>query len=336
MQGLPTIVVGLFVYGLIVIPQHKESGFAGAVALAIVMLPLMARSSQEVLLLVPGSLREAADALGVNRWRTVAHRDPAGRHRRDRHRRDPGHRPCGRRDRAAPDLRLAVQPRQHNAEPVPRRPQRPDVHLHVVSTCRCAAGRHPRLGRRARADDLDPPRQHRRARDRSRAAVRRWADDRLGPGQPDGRQISRGEMPAGRVRIRTEPCSRSPPADGQRRRDRARPRVVFDIRDMSVYYGEQPGPRPDHAEDLPQPRDRGDRSVGLRQVDVHPQPQPDERLDPRVPARAARSCTTATTCTQAAPTGSRSAAGSGWCSRSRIRSRSRSTTTSPGRRGTSG
>ena len=71
MQGLPTIVVGLFVYGLIVIPTHLESGWAGSVALAIVMLPLIARSSQEVLLLVPGSLREAADSLGVSRWRTV-------------------------------------------------------------------------------------------------------------------------------------------------------------------------------------------------------------------------------------------------------------------------
>lgn len=71
MASLPTIVVGLFVYGLIVVPTHAESGFAGAVALAIVMLPLIARSSQEVLLLVPGSLREAADALGVSRWRTV-------------------------------------------------------------------------------------------------------------------------------------------------------------------------------------------------------------------------------------------------------------------------
>jgi phosphate transport system permease protein len=71
MAGLPTIIVGLFVYGLIVIPTHRQSGFAGAVALAIVMLPLIARSSQEVLLLVPGSLREAADALGVSRWRTV-------------------------------------------------------------------------------------------------------------------------------------------------------------------------------------------------------------------------------------------------------------------------
>jgi phosphate transport system permease protein len=71
MQGLPTIVIGLFIYGLIVLPQSKESGFAGSVALAIVMLPLIARSSQEVLLLVPNALREAADALGVTRWRTV-------------------------------------------------------------------------------------------------------------------------------------------------------------------------------------------------------------------------------------------------------------------------
>ena len=71
MQGLPTIVVGLFIFGLIVIPAHKQTGFAASLALAIVMLPLMARASQEVLLLVPGSLREAADALGVNRWRTV-------------------------------------------------------------------------------------------------------------------------------------------------------------------------------------------------------------------------------------------------------------------------
>ena len=71
MQGLPTIVVALFVYGLVVIPQHRQSGFAASLALAIIMLPLMARASQEVLLLVPNSLREAADALGVNRWRTV-------------------------------------------------------------------------------------------------------------------------------------------------------------------------------------------------------------------------------------------------------------------------
>lgn len=71
MQGLPTIIVGLVVYGLIVTTEGKESGFAGSIALAIVMLPLIARSSQEVLQVVPNTLREAADALGVERWRTV-------------------------------------------------------------------------------------------------------------------------------------------------------------------------------------------------------------------------------------------------------------------------
>lgn len=71
MQGLPTIVVALFIYGLIVLPEHEETGFAGSLALAIVMLPLIARSSQEVLLLVPDTLRDAADALGVNKWRSV-------------------------------------------------------------------------------------------------------------------------------------------------------------------------------------------------------------------------------------------------------------------------
>ena len=70
LQGVPTIVVGLFVFGLMVV-GHSESGFAGSVALSIVMLPLIARASQEVLLLVPGTLREAADALGVERWRAI-------------------------------------------------------------------------------------------------------------------------------------------------------------------------------------------------------------------------------------------------------------------------
>jgi phosphate transport system permease protein len=70
MNGLPTIVVGLFVFGLLVVGHH-QSGFAGSFALAIIMLPLIARATQEVLLLVPPSLREAADALGVSRWRTV-------------------------------------------------------------------------------------------------------------------------------------------------------------------------------------------------------------------------------------------------------------------------
>jgi phosphate transport system permease protein len=70
LNGLPTIVVGVFVYGLFVI-GHGQSGFAGAFALAIVMLPLVARAAQETLLLVPSALREGSLALGVSRWRTV-------------------------------------------------------------------------------------------------------------------------------------------------------------------------------------------------------------------------------------------------------------------------
>jgi phosphate transport system permease protein len=69
-NGLPSIIIGLFVFGLLV-DHQKQSGFAGSVALAIIMLPLVARGTQEVLLLVPGNLREGADALGVSRWRTV-------------------------------------------------------------------------------------------------------------------------------------------------------------------------------------------------------------------------------------------------------------------------
>jgi phosphate transport system permease protein len=71
MNGLPSIIVGLFIFGLIVKPTKQSSAFAASVALAIIMLPLVARGSIEVLLLVPKSMREASDALGVARWRAV-------------------------------------------------------------------------------------------------------------------------------------------------------------------------------------------------------------------------------------------------------------------------
>jgi len=70
LNGVPTIVTGIFVFGLLVV-GHVQSGYAGAVALAIIMLPIVARSAHEVLALVPSSLREASLALGVPRWRTV-------------------------------------------------------------------------------------------------------------------------------------------------------------------------------------------------------------------------------------------------------------------------
>jgi len=70
LNGVPTIVTGIFVYGLLVI-GHLQSAYAAAFALAIVMLPLVARAAQEVLLLVPSALREGSLVLGVSRWRTV-------------------------------------------------------------------------------------------------------------------------------------------------------------------------------------------------------------------------------------------------------------------------
>jgi phosphate transport system permease protein len=70
LNGVPTIVTGIFVFGLLVV-GHQQSGWAGAVALAIVMLPLVARSCHEVLSLVPGHVKEAGLALGASRWRTT-------------------------------------------------------------------------------------------------------------------------------------------------------------------------------------------------------------------------------------------------------------------------
>jgi phosphate transport system permease protein len=68
LAGVPAIVIGFFVYGLFVV-SHGQSGYAGAFALAVLMLPLVARSTIEVLALVPDSLREAALGVGAPRWR---------------------------------------------------------------------------------------------------------------------------------------------------------------------------------------------------------------------------------------------------------------------------
>src|SRR5208282_191261 len=71
MTGSPAIIAGLFVYLLWVVP-HKtngKSGFAAALALSVMMLPIVTRAAQEVIAIVPGSLREAALALGAPQWR---------------------------------------------------------------------------------------------------------------------------------------------------------------------------------------------------------------------------------------------------------------------------
>jgi phosphate transport system permease protein len=70
LNGVPAIVVGIFVFALVVV-SHGQSGLAGSFALAILMIPLIARATQETLALVPESTREASLALGVSRWRTT-------------------------------------------------------------------------------------------------------------------------------------------------------------------------------------------------------------------------------------------------------------------------
>jgi phosphate transport system permease protein len=71
LNGVPSIVIGLVAYGLVVIPQRHFSAFAGGVALAIMMVPTVARTTEEMLLLVPHAVREAAFGLGIPQWRTT-------------------------------------------------------------------------------------------------------------------------------------------------------------------------------------------------------------------------------------------------------------------------
>lgn len=67
----PSIIIGLFVYAIMVVPMKHFSGIAGAMALAIIVVPIVLRTTEDMLNLVPASLREAAAALGAPRWKVV-------------------------------------------------------------------------------------------------------------------------------------------------------------------------------------------------------------------------------------------------------------------------
>jgi phosphate transport system permease protein len=71
LNGVPSIVIGLVAYSLVVLEQKHFSAFAGGVALAIMMIPTVTRSTEEMLLLVPQPVREAALGLGIPQWRTM-------------------------------------------------------------------------------------------------------------------------------------------------------------------------------------------------------------------------------------------------------------------------
>jgi phosphate transport system permease protein len=70
-SGVPSIVMGIFAYALIVLPQRHFSALSGGVVLAFIMLPIIVRTTEEMLKLVPGTLREASVALGAAEWKTA-------------------------------------------------------------------------------------------------------------------------------------------------------------------------------------------------------------------------------------------------------------------------
>ncbi len=70
-MGIPSIIIGLFVYTILVLPFGHFSGYAGAAALAILMIPVVARTTEDMLNMVPSSLRESALAVGAPRWKVT-------------------------------------------------------------------------------------------------------------------------------------------------------------------------------------------------------------------------------------------------------------------------
>ena len=72
LNGVPSIVMGIAVYALVVVKQGHFSAFSGGVALGVMMIPMIARTTEEMLLMVPLSVREAALGLGISQWRTTA------------------------------------------------------------------------------------------------------------------------------------------------------------------------------------------------------------------------------------------------------------------------
>jgi len=71
LMGVPSIIVGVFVYTLVVKPTHTFSGYSGSIALAVIMLPVVVRTTEDMLNLVPAALREAGLALGAPHWKVI-------------------------------------------------------------------------------------------------------------------------------------------------------------------------------------------------------------------------------------------------------------------------
>ena len=146
MTGVPSIVMGLFIYTIYTL-VFGLNGFGGSLALACLMLPIVIRSTEEMLRLVPDELRNGSYALGNRKWRTIVTVVLPAAHRRHRQRDHAGRRPRRRRDRAA-----AVHHR--------RRPQASTSTCSTGPTppCRCRSSPTPRRRSRPRRTGPGAPR----------------------------------------------------------------------------------------------------------------------------------------------------------------------------------
>jgi phosphate transport system permease protein len=72
LNGVPSIVIGIFAYAVVVVPMHGNSALAGGFALALILIPITARSTEQFMTSVPQTLREGALALGASKWKTIA------------------------------------------------------------------------------------------------------------------------------------------------------------------------------------------------------------------------------------------------------------------------
>ncbi|HEX9236329.1 MAG TPA: ABC transporter permease subunit, partial [Actinomycetota bacterium] len=71
MTGIPSIIFGVFIFTVFVLRTHRFSGYAGALAIGLIMWPIVVRTSEEILIRVPTTVREASMALGIPKWKTV-------------------------------------------------------------------------------------------------------------------------------------------------------------------------------------------------------------------------------------------------------------------------
>ncbi len=136
LNGVPSIVIGIFAWTVLVVPMHHFSALAGGMALSLMLIPITARSTEQFLLEVPRSMREGALALGATKWKTIATVIvPAARHH-DRH--DSGRRPHLRRDGAAAVYRPQQRILEHRIFLADRNAAGDDFHSRRCSLRRLA------------------------------------------------------------------------------------------------------------------------------------------------------------------------------------------------------